>query len=66
MIALIRDTVATLKASGVAILLVEQRIDTALAIADRIAFVSGGTVRETLAAGGLTADAPAFRTWVGL
>jgi branched-chain amino acid transport system ATP-binding protein len=66
MIALIRETIAALKAAGVATLLVEQRTDTALAVADRIAFVSGGTVAATLATGGLTADAPAFRAYVGI
>jgi branched-chain amino acid transport system ATP-binding protein len=66
MIALIRDTVLALKQTGVATLLVEQRVDAALALADRIAFVTNGTVAETLAAAGLTADAPAFRTYVGV
>jgi branched-chain amino acid transport system ATP-binding protein len=66
MIALIRDTVLALKQTGVATLLVEQRVDAALALADRIAFVTNGTVAETLPAAGLTADAPAFRTYVGV
>jgi branched-chain amino acid transport system ATP-binding protein len=66
MIALIRETIAALRAAGVATLLVEQRTDTALAVADRIAFVSGGTVAATLATGGLAADAPAFRAYVGI
>ncbi len=66
MIALIRDTVLALKASGVATILVEQRADTALAVADRIAFVTAGRVAETLPAAGLAPDAPAFRTWVGV
>ena len=48
MIALIHATIATLKAQGVATLLVEQRVDAALAVADRIAFVVNGTVAETL------------------
>ena len=54
MIALIRDTVAALKATGVATLLVEQRVDAALAVADRIAFMADGRVAETLPAAGLT------------
>ncbi len=66
MIALIRDTVLALKATGVATLLVEQRVDAALALADRIAFVTNGTVAETLPAAGLTSDAAAFRTYVGV
>ena len=66
MAALIRDTIATLKARGVATLLVEQRVDAALATADRIAFVSGGAVAETLPTPGLPPDAPQFRAYVGV
>lgn len=66
MIALVRETVQALKATGVATILVEQRVETALAVADRIAFVAGGTVAETLPAATLTADAPAFRAYVGV
>ena len=65
MIALIRDTIAALKATGVATLLVEQRVDAALAIADRIAFLVNGPRAETLPAAGLAADAPQFRAYVG-
>jgi branched-chain amino acid transport system ATP-binding protein len=66
MIALIRDTVHTLKANGVATILVEQRVDAALAVADRIAFVVNGAVVETVPAAGLTPDAAAFHTYVGV
>lgn len=66
MIALVRETVQALKATGVATILVEQRVETALAVADRIAFVAGGTVAETLPAAALNADAPAFRAYVGV
>ena len=66
MIALIRDTIVALKATGVATILVEQRVDAALAIADRIAFVANGRVAETLPAAGLTPDAPQFRAYVGV
>jgi branched-chain amino acid transport system ATP-binding protein len=66
MITLIRETVANLKAMGVATILVEQRVDTALAVADRIAFLSGGTVSETLPATALAAGSPQFRTYVGV
>ncbi|MFT3972272.1 MAG: ABC transporter ATP-binding protein [Amaricoccus sp.] len=66
MIALIHTTVLQLKASGVATILVEQRVDAALAAADRIAFVDRGRVTETLPTAGLTREAPAFRQWVGV
>ena len=66
MIALIRETVVALKATGVATILVEQRLDTALAVADRIAFVSGGTVAETVARADLTPGDPVFHTYLGV
>lgn len=66
MIALIRDTVVALKATGVATILVEQRVDAALSVADRVAFMSAGTLAETLDAKGLRADAPQFGAYVGV
>lgn len=66
MIALIRDTVVALKATGVATVLVEQRVDAALSVADRIAFVTGGKVAETVATAGLTVHSPQFATYVGV
>ena len=66
MIALIRDTVVALKATGVATVLVEQRVDAALSVADRIAFVTGGKVAETVATAGMTAASPEFARYVGV
>ena len=66
MTALIHDTVAALKATGVATILVEQRVDAALAVADRIAFIANGTTAETVPTPGLAADAPQFRAYVGV
>ena len=66
MIALIRDTLATLKARGVATLLVEQRVEAALTAADRIAFLVNGAVAETVPTRGLRPDAPLFRAHVGV
>lgn len=66
MIALIRDTVVALKATGVATVLVEQRVDAALSVADRIAFVTGGRVAETVPTAGLTTTSPQFATYVGV
>jgi branched-chain amino acid transport system ATP-binding protein len=66
MIALIRDAMLTLKASGVAVILVEQRIDAVLAVADRVTFVVNGAAVETLNGADLTPDAPAFRRHVGV
>ncbi|WP_347311207.1 ABC transporter ATP-binding protein [Defluviimonas sp. SAOS-178_SWC] len=66
MIALIRDTVLALKATGVATILVEQRVDAALSVGDRIAFMAGGSVAETVPAGGLHPNAAHFTTYVGV
>jgi branched-chain amino acid transport system ATP-binding protein len=66
MIALIHDTVARLKSAGVATLLVEQRVDAALACPDRIAFMVAGRIVETLPAAALAPDAPASRAHVGV
>jgi len=66
MVALIGDLVKDLKATGVATLLVEQRVDTALSVADRLAFIDGGTVAEIADAAGLTAQAELFRRYVGV
>lgn len=66
MIALIRDTVVALKETGVATVLVEQRVDAALSVADRIAFTVGGRVAETVCASDLTPSASQFATYVGV
>jgi branched-chain amino acid transport system ATP-binding protein len=66
MIALIRDTVVALRATGVATILVEQRVDAALSVGDRIAFVAGGRVAETVPVTGLARSAPQFAAHVGV
>ena len=48
MIELIRSVVLRLREEGVAILLVEQRVDAVLSIADRVSFVEHGRNVETL------------------
>ncbi|MEI2807612.1 ABC transporter ATP-binding protein [Albidovulum sp.] len=66
MIALIRDTVVALKATGVATVLVEQRVDAALSVGDRIAFIVGGQVAETVPVKGLHPGAVHFAAYVGV
>jgi len=66
MIQLIRDTVLALKAAGVAVVLVEQRVDAVRAVADVVAFVVAGQVVETLPAPGLAVDAVQFQRYVGV
>lgn len=66
MITLIRDTLITLKSTGVATILVEQRVDAVMAMADQIAFVTNGTVAETVQNKNLTATSAQFQTYVGI
>jgi branched-chain amino acid transport system ATP-binding protein len=66
MITLIRDTVMALKSQGVAVVLVEQRVDAVLMMADSVAFVENGVVAEVVVAQGLTAAAPQFQKYVGV
>ncbi|QYK41990.1 MAG: ABC transporter ATP-binding protein [Paracoccaceae bacterium] len=66
MIALIRDTVQALRSTGVATLLVEQRVDAALSLSDKVAFMSHGTIAETHAAADLAPAHPAFAAHVGV
>ena len=66
MVAKILETVRILKGQGVAVLFVEQKVEAALAVADRIAFVENGTVCETATPEALAADpAPLYR-YVGV
>lgn len=66
MIALIRDVVLQLRETGVATILVEQRPDAVLRMADRIAFMAHGTVAEVVEARGLSPAAPQFQNYVGV
>jgi branched-chain amino acid transport system ATP-binding protein len=66
MIALIQDAVRALKAEGVAVVLVEQRVDAVLKLADRVAFMVAGRIEETRDVKGLSADHAAFRSYVGV
>jgi branched-chain amino acid transport system ATP-binding protein len=65
-VAAIRDTVATLKAQGVAVLLVEQRVDAVLPVADRVSFLENGRLRETVEAGRLRDEPGLVRRYVGV
>ncbi len=66
MIALIRETVLALRSTGVATVLVEQRVDAVLSLADHVAFVVEGRVMETISAASLSKDAPQFRKYIGI
>ncbi len=66
MIATILATVRTLKAQGVATILVEQRVEAALAVADRVAFIENGVARETATPAALRADPSLLHRYVGV
>ncbi len=66
MIARIRDAVLELKEHGVTVILVEQRVDAVLPVADRVAFVEGGRVRDTVPVEVLRKDRRLIDHYVGL
>ena len=66
MIALIRDTVRDLRGGDTAIVLVEQRVEAVLEIADRVLFIENGAPRETVDAATLRADPALVRRYVGV
>jgi branched-chain amino acid transport system ATP-binding protein len=65
-IAAILDTVRRLKADGVATILVEQRVEAALSVADRILFVENGRSCEIVKPDALRADARLLHHYVGV
>ncbi|WP_181704372.1 ABC transporter ATP-binding protein [Chthonobacter albigriseus] len=66
MIAAIRQSVIELKRHDVATILVEQRVDAVLPVADRVAFVENGTVRDTLPVEAVRADHGLIDRYVGV
>jgi branched-chain amino acid transport system ATP-binding protein len=66
MIATILETVKTLRSQGVATILVEQRVQAALAVADRVAFMEHGQLRETATPETLRADPAPLHHYVGV
>ncbi|TPJ26697.1 ABC transporter ATP-binding protein [Mesorhizobium sp. B2-8-3] len=66
MIAKIRETVAKLRQLGVSTILVEQRVDAVLSVADRVSFIENGRNRETVDVEELRADPSAVRRYVGV
>jgi len=66
MIDAIRQVIVKMRETGVAILLVEQRVDAVLAIADRVAFIENGRNGEVLPAEVLRADHSIVDRYVGV
>lgn len=66
MIELIRQVIVVMRDRGVAILLVEQRVDAVLSIADRVAFIENGRNLETLPAARLRAEPQILHRHLGV
>lgn len=66
MIAKIRETVERLGERGVSTLLVEQRVDAVLPVADRVTFVENGRVRATVGVDEVRADPDMVKRYVGV
>ena len=66
MIDLVRDTIEQLRDQHVAIILVEQRIEAVLEIADNVKFIENGQSRELVSTKDLRADRSLIHTYVGV
>lgn len=66
MISLIRDVVVSLKEQNVATILVEQRIDAVLSIADRVVFIENGERRDEALASDLRNNLDLVHKYVGV
>jgi branched-chain amino acid transport system ATP-binding protein len=66
MVAKIRDTIAGLRERGVSTVLVEQRVDAVLPVADRVAFIENGRNRETVEVARLRDDPALVHRYVGV
>ena len=66
MIEAIRQVIVKMRAAGVAILLVEQRVDAVLSVADRVAFIENGRNGEVLPAEALRQDHSIVDRYVGV
>lgn len=66
MIATIREVITELRARGVAILLVEQRVEAVLPVADRVAFIENGRIREVVGVEQLRANPALWQRYVGV
>jgi branched-chain amino acid transport system ATP-binding protein len=60
------ETLRGLKARAVAVLLVEQRIDTALAVADRVVLLETGRVRHEATPAALASNPEVLLRYVGV
>ncbi|MCO5063842.1 MAG: ABC transporter ATP-binding protein [Rhizobiaceae bacterium] len=66
MIAKIRETVSALGSRGVSTLLVEQRVDAVLPVANRVTFIENGRNVETMPVEALRSDPDIAKKYVGV
>lgn len=66
MIQTIRDVITRLRSEGVTIVIVEQRVDAVLSIADRVAFIENGQNRETVDVARLQQNPHLIDRYVGI
>ena len=66
MVRLIRDVIIHLKQQGVAVLLVEQRLEAVYPVADRVAFLENGNHRTTVGINELRQDDSLVRKYLGI
>lgn len=66
MIEAIRGVIVQMRSEGTAVLLVEQRIDAVLSVADRVTFIENGHSRETMPADALRKDHAIINRYLGV
>jgi branched-chain amino acid transport system ATP-binding protein len=66
MIQAILTVIRQLKESGVAVVLVEQRVESALSVADRVAFLENGVLRAITTPEAVHKDPAALQHYVGV
>jgi len=66
MVGRIREVVGGLRGTGVATLLVEQRVEAVHALADRVSFLENGVMRETIPGAELDTHSALFHRYVGV
>jgi branched-chain amino acid transport system ATP-binding protein len=66
LVARLGETIATLRRRGVGILLVEQKVELALGVADRVALIEGGRIAEETTPAALRARPESLLRRVGV
>ncbi len=66
MIEAIRQVIVTMREMGVAVLLVEQRVDAVLSVADRVTFIENGQSGDVVDADILRQDQSIIKRYIGV